>query len=161
MSAVARLSAVPIANDDIVVDYSEQHPHVPDAIYEATFVRHNTALAFGNSPTVFLWFKLVTPGPNFETELFRAYRVKALMGRPSKTGGQFKLSPNSLLFKDLGAIADYKLKPSRVSLSILRNCVLEVRTRTVRKGWDQKELPDWLQYSVIDQIIGTTTGTRT
>lgn len=141
------------SNDDIVIDYSGRPRLVPDASYEAVFIGHHTDLPWGKNPVAFLRFKIVSLGEYHGTELYRPYRVKSLVGRPSKSGGQFKLSPNSLLFKDLCRVAHIKMKPSRVSLSILRNCVLEVRTRTVRRGWDQKDLPDWLQYSVIDQIV--------
>jgi hypothetical protein len=149
-----------VHNDEIQVDYGDE-PVVPDATYEAVFVRHGTFLVFGKQPSVWLRFRIVTPGEHFSKELVRWYRVASLRGN-ARPEGAFTLRRKSLLFLELVRLSDFKQKPSRVSLSVLRGRTFEVSTRKVKQSWDrQADLPDWLQYSVVDRIIRATTGQGT
>ena len=155
MVAKPKLSVVP--NDEIQVNYGDAIL-VPDGHYEAVFVRHGTTLVFGKQPSVWLRFRIVTPGEYFDKELVRWYRVACLKGKPREDGG-FTLRHRSLLFLELVRLSGFKQKPSRVSLSVLRGRSFEISTRKVTQSWDQHaDMPDWLHYSVVDRILRPTTG---
>jgi hypothetical protein len=143
-------------DDSVVVDYANQPPLVPDNEYQAVFVHYETAYIF-RCPKVILWFKIVEPGEHFGKMVFRPYRVKAIKGKPRRGGG-IVLRRGSDCFKMLCRVLDLKLRPDRISLNGLRECVLRIRTRTVTKDYAQDSLPDWLQYSVVDDILRKETG---
>ncbi|HKQ22896.1 MAG TPA: hypothetical protein VJT81_00455 [Burkholderiales bacterium] len=157
MSALPKLAVV--SNDDIQIDYGTE-VLIPDATYEVVYQGHKTALVFGKHPSVSLRFRIITPGEYFGKEIARHYRVAKLKGEPRENGA-FTLRRNSLLFLELVRLSDFKQKPSRISLSVLRGCAFEVSTRTVKKSWHkQTKLPIWLQYSVVDRIRKQTAGAQ-
>lgn len=142
--------------DEVVVEHGKIWPLVAEGMYQAVFTGHETAWLF-KSCKVFLHFKIVTPGEHFEKKLFRAYRVRTLIGAPGP-GGRFKLKPRSDLFLMLCRVLDLKARPDRISLRDLKHCVLGISTRTVKADFKQKELPDFLRYSVVDEVLGKETG---
>ncbi len=157
MTSAARLSIVS-STDDIVVE-DDGWPLIPERCYEAVYVGHRTALMFGRNPSVCVRFRLVTPGPHHGVELARYYRVARLTGNGKpREGGTFTLRRGSLLLIELCRLTEARLKPSRVSLSMLRGMVLEVSVRTVERAWDQRPLPEALRYSVVDELLGNTAG---
>ena len=58
----------------------DDHRLIPPGEYVAAYVRHQAVAMrmFRGSFKVFVWFRIVDPGPAFEIELYRAYRVKSL-----------------------------------------------------------------------------------
>jgi hypothetical protein len=129
---------------------------MPEGEYEAVLIRHETAKVF-NCPKVFLWFRIVQPGEHFEKEIFRAYRVKLLIGKQGKQG-RFKLHPRSELAMALYRLLGAKRRPDRISLHSLKNCVWRIKVRTVKSDYKQRELPEFLYYSVVEDIIAQLTG---
>ena len=136
--------------DDEVIFDGAPRPIVQDGAYEAAFTHHETASAFGR-PKVYLYFVITTPGPQERTPLFKAYNVRALTGRPRRSGG-FKLGLRHELTYDLSRLLGFKARPDRVSLHPLRHRVFRIRTRIVRRDAKYRELPEWQHYSVIDKI---------
>ena len=143
------------AGGEVVFDYSNRPPLVQDGKYEAVFVRHETAFVF-RTGKVFLWFRIVA-GEHFGVELYRPYRVKQLTGKAGPGGG-FRLAPGSDLFAMLVRVLAVQRRPDRISLRALKGAVLEIRTRTVTSDHRQREAPEWLRYSVVDDVIRATTG---
>ena len=144
---------------EILCDYSARPPLVPDGKYQAVLVRHETAFVF-KSAKVFLWFRIIEPGDHYGVELYRPYRVKHLIGKPAR-GGSFKLAPGSDLFSMLVRVLDMGQKsrrPDRISLRALKQGVLEIKTRTVTKDYQQKEAVEWLRYSVVADVTRQLTG---
>ena len=153
---VADAFTEPEGDPDVIVDYSSRPLLVPDGKYQAVFVRHETAFVF-RAAKVFLWFRIVNPGDYFSVELYRPYRVKKLLGKPGR-GGKFKLAPGSELFTMLCRVLDIKARPDRISLLGLKHCILEIKTRTVTTDYLQRDVPDWLHYSVIADVCRKLTG---
>ena len=86
---------------------------LPDDKYEAVFIGHETVFVFQN-PKIFLRFRITSQGEHFGKEIFRAYRVNKLVGKPSKNG-KFKLRRGSDLFADISRLLDFKVRPDRIS----------------------------------------------
>jgi hypothetical protein len=125
-------------------------PVLPDGSYEARFIGHETAIVFGG-PKVFLHFQIVQPGPHMDTCLFRAYRVRRLVGKPGR-GGRFVAHPQGDLFRVIAKLLDVKLRKDRISLAALRTMLFRVTTRTVTRNHRQQPMPEPVCYSVIDAI---------
>ena len=124
----------------------------------AVFLHHETAALhmYNGSPRVFLHFSIVDPGAAFGVELYRAYRVRALMSKPGRNG-KFKVYKRSELLLMLMQLQWYRIRPDRVSLEILRGCVLRVTTRTIVTDYKGRELPEALRYSVVDTVVSRET----
>lgn len=140
---------------DIVFDCTNRAPKIAPGEYEAVYVHHETKFIY-QCPKVFIWFRIVSPGPAYDTMVYRAYRVRALTTRQGKNGG-FKVSRGSDIYHDLGRILDIRIRPDRASASTLRGIVCRVKVRTVIKDHKQRPLPDWDQYSVIDDLLNAET----
>jgi hypothetical protein len=138
------------------VDYGKDWPLVPDGEYQAVFIGHETA-RYGRSSRAYLHFRIVDPGAQHGKELYRAYPVAALKGRPQK-GGAFRVTKHQWLFKLLCKATDAKARPDRLSLNALKNRVWVISTRTVRKDYRQNEHPVFCQYSVVDEVKHAVTG---
>src|SRR5262249_13741134 len=106
---------------------------------------------FGPAPKIYLHFRLVCPGEHYGKELYRAYSVKKLIGKPGKNG-RVKLTKHFLLFKTLCKVLDFKARPDRISVQGLRGRVLRITTRTVKKDYRQAEHAQFCWYSVVDDI---------
>jgi len=138
------------ANVELV---DEIKPLIPGGEYSAQYMFHQTAKAFGE-PRVYVYFRIVTPGPYFGVELYRAYRVFSFSGKPKKNGG-FKVKSRSELFITLCTLFDghKDFRPDRLSLNSLKNCIIRVKVRLVEKDYLQRPLPMCLRYSVIDSMV--------
>ena len=144
---------------DLVLE-DRPRPLIPEGEYRVIYVGHETARVFA-TPKVFLHFRIIEPGPYFETELFRAYRVKDYIGKPRKNGA-FKLGHRSELFVTLCHLyerRDKALRPDRVSLAGLKNVVVCASVRTVTKDYKQRPLPACLFYSTLAELKEIETGT--
>ena len=142
--------------DECEVDYGRACPNIPDAKYQAVFTHHETALSF-NTPKVFLWFRIIDPGPYFGLNIYRAYRVRKLKARPGRNAA-FKVAANSDLFTSVTKVLDERGRPDRFSLQRLKNVVLTILTRTVKRDHRQREIPEARRYSVVETIVRKETG---
>jgi hypothetical protein len=143
---------------EISFDTSNRAPLIAPGEYQAIYVHHETKYIF-QCPKVFVWFRIVSPGPAFDVMVYRAYRVRALTTKQGKHGG-FKASRGSDIYYDLGRILNIRMRPDRVSATQLRGVVCGVRVRTVTKDHKQRPIPEWDHYSVIDDLLHAETETR-
>lgn len=143
-------------DDDCVIDFSNRPAVVPPGEYDAIFLRHETAMIF-KSPKVFFWFRIVSPGAAFELEMYRPYRVAALVSKAGR-GGKFKLKAGSDLAGMLFRVNGVTRRLDRISPASLKGAVLRVRVRTVTHNHRKEPIPEALQYSVIDDVLGKETG---
>ena len=142
-----------LTNLEFAVDTTHVTPKVPEGIYEAVFVRVEQATVFKTSK-IFVWVRIITPGPAFGVELFRPYRAHFKPGKQK----QLFLKPRSELRLMLCRVTNGdKVRADRVSLAVLKNKVLTVKVRTVTKDYRQRPLNEMDQYSVIEDIISIET----
>jgi hypothetical protein len=137
--------------DDWINFEKDDRARIPDGEYSAVLVYHHTSYIF-RTPKVYLWFRIVNPGPFFETMLYRAYRVKSIKGKGKRNGG-LTVGRSSDLKKDIVRLMGLKVRPERISLAELRSKQWRIRTRTVSRDYRQDALPAWERYSVVDRIL--------
>jgi len=126
-------------------------PLLPEGKWlEARFDDHSTAIIFG-AHKVFWEFSIVEPGEWFEHELFRAFRVRKVIGRPAKHG-KFVLSAGGEMYELLVRLLDVRQRTDRITLRPLKHMLFRVKTRTVRTNHNQRPIPEHAQYSVIESI---------
>jgi hypothetical protein len=134
----------------------KNHPLIPPGKYTVVYTHHETnRSAFGGKPKVYLNFRMVDPG-FIGQEIFAAYNVKGLIGRPKKNGS-FKLTRRQDLTLQLATIMP-NFRLDRVSLRPLISRTVEVSVRSVVKDYRQRALPVSLQYSVVDKILAIVDG---
>tara|TARA_R110002072_G_scaffold171703_7_gene325469 strand:- start:8446 stop:8871 length:426 start_codon:yes stop_codon:yes gene_type:complete len=126
-------------------------PSIEPGEYTAVYVFHETSkAAFGGKPKVYLTFRLIDPGV-FGVELFAAFNVREITGKPKRYGG-FGLSRRQELTYQLAKVLP-EFRLDRPTLKPLVHKTLKVAVRTVVKDYKQRSLPLQLQYSVIDRMI--------
>ena len=125
---------------------------VPDGTYRAVLIGHETASVF-RTAKVFLHFRIVEVGNEFGKLLYRAYRARALVGKPARNG-KFKVARRSELLLMVYRVTHLKIRVDRLSFAELRSHVLRISTRTVSKDYQQRDLPQPLWYSVVDDVLG-------
>lgn len=156
MSAQAKV--IPIASGEAFIEHGGAGMLIPEGEYQAKFTGHDTSYVF-KTPKAFLHFEIVDPGEYCGAELFRAYRVAALIDKPrqgesSVRNGKFKLKARSSLFEMLCRVLDIQTRPDRISVRDLKNHVLKIKVRTVTTNYRGKPLPGFLQYSTVDEVMG-------
>ena len=149
-------AVVSISDHGGTVDYGRSCAPIPPGQYEATFTHHETAIVF-KSAKLFVWFRLVDPGPYFGVAIYKAYRVKALTGPPRRNGG-YIIGRNSDVAKMLVKTCDVKNRPDRLSAHMLAGKVLTISVRTVTTDYRQRSIPEALQYSVVADVVRSNTG---
>lgn len=129
---------------------------IPPGEYQATYVKHETAFIY-KTAKVFVHFRIY--GGDYDgMKLFRAYRVHDLRGRPRKNGS-FRLKHSQALYRQFVRMTvSGRERPDRISLMRLRGCLIRVSVRTVQKDSRQRELPEALQYSVVDEMLAMEAG---
>ena len=134
-----------------VKDYYDNPPVViPPGKYELKYECHVTRKIF-TAGKVYLFFRVASFGPYFETILARHYNC-TLIGKPGGSG-KFKAGWRSNLMREfVGITGKRPQRNDRVPLGDLRNCLIIGTVRTVDKGSDQSEIHGELQYSVISRL---------
>ena len=118
--------------------------------FEARFDDYSTAIIFG-AHKVFWEFTIVEPGEWFDHKLFRAFRVRKVIGRPARHG-KFVISAGGDMYDLLVRLLDVRLRADRISLRPLKPMLFRILTRTVRTNHKQQPIPEHARYSVIDAI---------
>ena len=140
-----------------VIGFSEW-PRIPDAQYNVSLVRHEVTemKMFRGASRLFAIFKIVDAGPYLGTQIYAAWPVS----RTTKSGGKNRcvVKAKSDLYLMLCRLLGMRLRADRISLSPLMGCVLLVKTRTVNKNHRQRPYPEFLKYSVVDDVIEIVAG---
>jgi hypothetical protein len=89
--------------------------------------------------------------------IYAAYRVRSLKGKPRKNGG-FRVAAHGELFVMVCKVLSERGRPDRFSLLPLKAKVLRIKTRTVKRDYRQRDIPDARRYSVVNAITGCDTG---
>lgn len=149
--APLRMVQAPNSDDEDLLDVAGFKPLLPDAQwFEAKFTGWSTAIIFA-SPKVFWEFEITQPGYYAGLSLFRAFRVRNIVGRPSKRG-KFVPTAGGDMYQTLCRLLDLKTRADRVSLRPLMHMLFRIRTRTVYHNHRQEKLAEHARYSTIDAI---------
>ena len=133
-------------------------PRIPDAQYNVSLISYQvTAMKmFRGDLRLFAIFKIVDAGPYLGTQIYAAWPVS----RTTKSGGKNRcvVTAKSDLYLMLCRLLGQRLRADRISISPLMGCVLLVKTRTVNKNHRQRPYPEFLKYSVVDDVIEIVAG---
>lgn len=153
MTQPARRSENVVDIADGVVE-GKAWPLVPDGEYLASYQGHECVelKQFRLAPKVFIRLRLFDAGEHSGEVLFRAYRVKRRID-----GRRFVVGRRSELMKMVCNVLNHRTRPDRISLRELKHHLLRIRTRTVTRDGDQRDLPAAMRYSVVDDILGKAT----
>jgi hypothetical protein len=150
-----------VEGGDGTIELQSLPPLIPDGIYRALCLGHETAIVF-RTAKVFLQFRVVEPGEQFGKMLYRPYRASGFIrtGKGPGSGLRIKLKARSELFGMLCRVLDLpaRTRPDRVGLREMKGKVFKVKTRTVTRDYRQKEIPGFLRYSVVDDVLSLEAG---
>jgi len=120
--------------------------------YRLSYVEHRTVLAFGRQPKVEVTF-CVVDGTAMGEHLRRFYRVNRLISKPKKNG-TFKAGwHGELLHEFVTLFNERPERLDRIPMSRFRGRIVTGRVKTVTQSSKQRELPELLQYSVLDSLL--------
>lgn len=129
----------------------ERPPLVPPGLYDVVFDRYYTWMMFGRAPKLTLRFHIITMGEHFEQTLCRHYNIKKLIGRPAASG-RFKVGFSSDFLREFAKLFGAPARLDRIPMSNFERHILIAKVRTVSRSSGQREIPDGLQYSTIDEL---------
>lgn len=135
---------------EFIVDTKYLPPKIPEGTYEGVYSRCESKVVF-KCPKVFVYFRITQLGPYYGQELYRPYRAHTA----SKTSKSAKLilKPRSELLRMVRKIGGENIRRDRASLSVLSGKVLKLKVRTVTKDYRQRDLSEYDQYSVIEDVM--------
>lgn len=131
----------------------ELMPLVKPGVYSMAYDRHETRKFFGNAQKVVFWFRIVEFGDAFEKVVPRFYNVKRIKGKPGKNGDFVPGRNSDFLREYCGLFTNPIHRLDRLSLSVYRNVIIKGRVRTTERNRRQRELPDILKYSVVEELL--------
>jgi len=131
---------------------------IPEKNYEFVFFDYSTKLMLGKNPKLVLRFKIMDFGDYFELILSKYYGVRKLVGKPGKYGGFLVGRKSKFLREFLTLFPDQSVKRlDRIPMSRFQGVIIKGKVKTVVKGFDQRKIPEPLQYSVIEDLLKTKT----
>ena len=140
--------------DVLSVDTGTEWPLLPDAQYNCKLVKYEAVemRMFRGALRLFAVFEILDVGEFFGKKLYGAWPVQRAS---KKEGGKTRLSvkAKSGLYMMLCRVLNYRVRPDRISLAQLKGHVLIVRTRTVYKDHRQRPYPEFMRYSVINEVL--------
>lgn len=147
----AKLKAIP---SSLSFDVDGDLVQVPSGTYNLRYLYGETRFMHNRSPKLVLWFSIADMGEHFGKKLARYYNVSSIKGKPGKNGN-FKAGAKSDFVREYCSVVSQPVKRlDRIALSRLSENVIRAKVKTVTKGYNQRSIPEMLQYSVIEQIEG-------
>ena len=145
------MGRVPNKHARVIID--DDLPLVPPGEYSLQLVSYSTWLMFGRNPKLILEL-VITDNEIYQgIKLNKYYNVKKLKGKCGRNGS-FIASRKSNFMRDFFRICPaYPPKRlDRIPMSRFQDIVVLGKVVTVTKGYDQREIPESLQYSIISEI---------
>ena len=139
-----------VAHLELVGAVAGDFPLIPPGKYLVGFERIETAMMFGRQPKIILTFR-VAEGEHLGVRLQAFYNARQLVGKPGLRGN-FKVGRSSDYLFDFVRLHGAPSRMDRLSTRVW-NGVYTVSVRTVKRRSGGAELPECLQYSVVDQIV--------
>lgn len=135
------------------VTWGDDSPLIPEGAYEMSYLYHVTWMFMGRQPKVVIYFHITEFGDYFEIVLPAYYNVIKHIGKCGKSGG-FKAAKKSYLVRDYCSVLPEHPLPrlDRIPLSNLASVVVRGTVVTVKKGLDQRDIPEAAQYSRVTKI---------
>jgi len=133
--------------------HMDDAPLVAPGLYQLAFVSYRTALVYGRAHKVALRFQIIDQGEFYGTQLDRWYNCKRIIGRPKKNGN-FQVGRHSDFLREyLTLFPDRVRRLDRISMKPYKCNVITGRIETVTKNARQQPLPEFMQYSIIRELL--------
>ena len=140
---------LPLNRED---QHSDKPVLVPDGEYTVAYLHHKTWLFKGKYPKVTISFAIQDYGEFHLRQINAYYNARKLKGKPSKNG-HFSIGWKSDLMLDYSTLFGSPERNDRISMCRFKNCLIQVRTRVVKRNREQREYPEGMQYSVVDRLL--------
>ncbi len=139
--------------------YSSELPNdkpilVPDGVYTASYVEHQTWYYFGRYPKLIVTF-LIQDFGDFHLQPIKAYYNVKIKGKARK-GGHFAAGWKSDFMLDYSTCFETPARTDRITMCRCKNVLFQARTKTVTRNRAQRKYPEGLFYSVVDRLEGVT-----
>src|SRR5690554_837537 len=129
-------------------------PLIEPGVYSMTLEHWQTAVFFGRSQKVVMWFRVLEMGQAFGKVIPRYYNVKRLTTKPKRNGG-FAAGRSSDLVREYCLIHNKRpTRLDRVSLCHYQGVIVKGRVDTVSRDSRQSALPEAARYSVVKELVG-------
>ena len=131
----------------------DDSPLIPEGIYELGYVDYSTWVFMGRQPKVIIRFRVIDPGDYFGLVIPAYYNVTRIIGKRGRNGG-FKGNKRSNLVRDFYRVFPNQVltRLDRIPLSKLGTVVIRGSVETVKQGFDQRAIPEPVQYSIVRRI---------
>ena len=131
----------------------DDSPLILEGVYEMAYQYHVTWKFMGCQPKVVIYFSIIEFGDYFEIVLPAYYNVIKHTGKCGKSGN-FKAAKKSYLVRDYCRALPSQPLPrlDRIPLSNLASVIVRGTVITVKKGLDQREIPEAARYSRVARI---------
>ena len=131
----------------------DDSPLIPEGVYELGYVDHSTWMFMGRQPKVVIWFSVIDLGDYFGLVIPAYYNVDRFIGRRGRNGG-FKARKKSNLVRDFYRVFPHHAltRLDRIPLSKFETVVIQGTVETVKQGYDQRAIPEPVQYSIVKRI---------
>lgn len=136
----------------------DRPPLLPPGRYTLKCVGHETKLIF-KRPKLYVWFEVMDLGEYFQVRIPRYYGIRhTVPQRKYGKNGRFAVGWKSDFVREYGLLFGEPQRPDRLAMTAFRNVLVYGKVRTVESSHSQKERPDWLKYSVVEELLGLAEG---
>lgn len=140
---------------------SEYHSHdsrllIPEGKYDVGYTHHEAWVYNGRQPKISMFFRILTLGEHYEKPIRAFYNVKSFKsgkGKRSK-GAKINVGWSSDFMLDYSICFGTPARKDRFNFQNFESHILRANVVTVKKNRKQRLLPEGLQYSKIDQLLG-------
>lgn len=122
--------------------------------YEVTLVRYWKGYLYGKSAKLILVFRITTLGPYYGKHIYRCYNIKGLTKRKEIIPKGW----HSDFVREYSRLFGTPRKLRDIGIRQFKNKVFSCSVRTVKKDFKQRQLPDDMRYSVIDELVNVQAG---
>jgi len=128
-------------------------PHIKSGVYDLVFDFYETVLLLGRAPKLVLWFRIANEGESFGTRLPRYYNVKRIIGKPRRSG-DFRIGWKADFIREYVSLFGMPQRLDRIAMGGFKNHLIRGKVKTVTNDLRQRDIPEPLRYSVIQELRG-------
>jgi len=125
---------------------------IPSGSYEVGYTSHSAWVFAGKQPKLTINFRILTMGEHYEKPIRAFYNVKSFKKR--KRSPAINVGWSSDFMLDYSTCFEVPERTDRFNWDNFKKHILLAKVKSVRHNRKQRPLPNGLQYSIIDQLVG-------
>jgi hypothetical protein len=142
------------AEDEGRLDSDDKLILIPDGLYQARFLGHETRRSSGRfGPKVYMYFEITAPEEFAGEVLVKYYNVKRISGS-ARRGGGFTPASRGDLCRDFSRLIDEPGRLDRIPLSRLKDKEWIIKVVSVTQDSKGRLLTSAVRYSKVEDIVG-------